>query len=1271
MIPGEGRVQWPRPVGPPLPALSSTSEPLGPMIRSAVLVLLTLVPLGTDESELLDRLTDALLRNPRPGPTFERWLESTYQLEDRETWLETLGERDHPYCSVILALLDRHEGRRSAARTRLDPVLTAEPAVTHLRVLAAQWALEDGDEASAMLHAREALDREATDTERESLEDVLAVAHLRLGERDEALALWDRAFSRNPDDLWRRESAIDRLIEEGADEAALQYLEELQRLVPTDNLLHVTTAFRRAELLAERGENDPALEILRVLRTGVAHDSWIAEEADLRSENIVRRTSGLNAWIERLVQRVRATPDDLRSRARLCALREESGDIAGALAEREALVALAPEDREQRRQWIELLDRSGRVLDARREATALLDHSPEDVEARALLSRTWCREPATAALAALGDLWDRAEPHAHTAQDWEDLARALEAGTGRSSLDSAIERFVAERSERWRRRALGLEPNAARVRALCEALTHLGNADAARQELLAWSRADSVTDRFAHAADIAAALGDRALERELLEQWMDQEPDALRARRRLAGVLEQEGDFASADECWRFVQTRTNEEHPLQDVLMRRVSLLRNPQAIEDALAVAVREAEQQPAVATHWHAALLAQALRRSDAAFAHVAAALAIEPEHGLLSLTLGEILAHRGEGAAARAQLDSVAERFPQLAPRALEQRALLELAADDLPAALATAEELLREPGTRTRSLALAAQILERGPQPERALHVLRRLTRERPHDIELRTELAEALERSGAHEEAAEQRWRAYVDCLDAEQRARSIEQMADRARRTGTEEALAARMRRHVGGSRSWALRLDQARLALALGDEAAARRALDAATRGSNRGDELLDEELLDAAIELARGLEDARSEARLLEQRLRRRSDPAQWERLARLQLALGEEDRSLQSIGRLLRTGHGSLLEECERHLRDDDDEFSVVVLQAAIRHAPDSYLLLHRLALTALRADRPLLARRALLRLLELAPVPTVVELEGPAKDGPAAEPRLFPQPMPFLTLDRVLALDLAPDEVLRFRTEGVEASYQRDRLQVSAAAGPPRFHSLVAAATDDAFAIGGAADHPYAWPPSRVVESLRAWRERGRRLERTVEGRGLHHSTWQDLDVTAACADALYLVLDRFPEWSPVADTAIGAGTPVPARHVVPLTQALLALGRDSAAFDLLPDVQAIGWWQGEAALRLAIADSASRGGRVLGGEEWDATTAVVEEWVRRAPGTDSALGMRTLAVWRWLESGSGCWRRWRNSDRAPRTCSHSCRWAPRSMRCRAHRSTRH
>ncbi len=588
-----------------------------------------------------------------------------------------------------------------------------------------------------------------------------------------------------PDSDRAAEQLADALARAGRPGEAAAILD--QRIPPHHPLAKLSLVLRAARLrLADRdaAEAARAAETLRALVRVIPRGATESRRATWDCARDLARARGtLGALAEAMAEAPGPVEWDL-----LGQVREELGDLEGALAATQKAAVLAPRDMALGDRLLRLLDRLGRDEDAIVAAQELARRFPSELRFSVVLCERQRRQGDRAAANAT---FDRAlaqlsrEPTAlqtlaEAAARWGDDKRALAAWTRLVRVDPTSEIAVV---------------------GLGEAQFQAGKRDDARRT---WA---AVRQRAASPAKGHLRLGELLFEHDLLNDAIEEAHRAEAAdvadagpHRLLAQIDERQRKLDDAVAEWRQVLTRTQSSGPeasglRHEARTRLLALLgrqgrgkidaevhrlrdeasAHPDDTETAMFLA--EAEQRLGDTPAATATLRALAARGADATDRRVREA-GVEAGFALVRL-----LKQSGQLAEAAAHLGSLAQLSPARASEAELQIADLALVRYDLPSALAHAAaaengadasqliriaEIRERAGADTLAAATYRKAIARDAAPAAALALARVL--ERQGDASGAAGAVEALLRN-SHDDAS---------VADAGRRALGLDEALDR-----------------------------------------------------------------------------------------------------------------------------------------------------------------------------------------------------------------------------------------------------------------------------------------------------------------------------------------------------------------------------------------------------------------------------------------------------------------------------------------------------------
>ena len=680
------------------------------------------------------------------------------------------------YAQLLLAL-----GEARAAATAFDAALRAAPDAPAALAGRARALAKSGSSDAASAFER-AIAHEARPAQRRRLiEAELAIvsggaqlaaparaADLAGADLDRVVALRRELARLEPESDRQAEQLADALAQAGRPAEAAQLLE--RRIPPGRPLAKLSLALRAARLrLAEHDAADAARAAtkLRALLDEIPRGATESRRTVWACARDLARASGtLNALGDELAKNPGPVEWDL-----LGQIRDELGDLDGALAATQKAHALAPRDAEMGRRLLGLLDRLDRDDEAMVAAGELARLIPSEIGFATGLADRQRRRGASAAAAAT---FDRALAHfsreptaleslAEAAARWGDDRRAIGAWTRLVRIDPTSEVAVV---------------------GLGEAQFQSGKRNEARRT---WAK---LRTRAGAPADGTLRLGELLFDHELLADALAEarraeaaDPAAAAPHRLLAQISERERRLDDAVAEWRRVLTLAGDPHAdgaglRREARMRLLALLgrqgrgkldaevrrlhdqasAHPDDVETAMFLA--EAQQRLGDVMGAMATLRALATRGRGAADGPGREA-AVDA-----GFALARLLRQTGQAEAAAAELDELTRLCPTRAREAEFQIAEIALGRYDVSGALAHAAaaaegadgtqlariaEIQERAGDEGAAVATYRAAIARGAPPTAALALARIL--ERQGDAAGAADVLEALLR-GSRDDAA-------------------------------------------------------------------------------------------------------------------------------------------------------------------------------------------------------------------------------------------------------------------------------------------------------------------------------------------------------------------------------------------------------------------------------------------------------------------------------------------------------------------------------------
>lgn len=309
----------------------------------------------------------ATLRATRAALDFERGNrdESIAELEAILKDAEPSEETDR--IKITLARMLVATGNSVGARARVEEVLAHDPSQVEALKLKAGWLIDDDQPGDALVELRSALDQSPRDTQILSL---MARAYERSGNRELMGEMLARAAEISPSDPGPTLQYVRYLVQERKFLAAEDSLQTALRLRSTDTSLLAALGGVYVQM-----KDWPRAEGVIARLNGLGSD----EAVNLANELTARVYAGKNqaAELESFLQGMTEGDSNLQASATILRLRLAQGDIEGAIAYAEELLAADPENPTLRFIRAGVLARSGEAEQARAALEELTEDAPD------------------------------------------------------------------------------------------------------------------------------------------------------------------------------------------------------------------------------------------------------------------------------------------------------------------------------------------------------------------------------------------------------------------------------------------------------------------------------------------------------------------------------------------------------------------------------------------------------------------------------------------------------------------------------------------------------------------------------------------------------------------------------------------------------------------------------------------------------------------------------------------------------------------------------
>ncbi len=330
------------------------------------------------------RYLDVIAKRPQPGTLFERfytaWMEEGTAAELQQFLQSRADKADaRPADHLLLAVFLAHSGNDSAALSAYTTALRLDPSN------ASAWIERSRIEARALdfTAALTSLDQAAAAKPEASLSleitKLRGRALLRLGQSDEALALWKNLASAHADDDDLHEEIIDLFVDEGQFDAALESASALV-LRTRDPIAKIMRQLRLTDILLLAERRDEALATLNTAFASTGADTWIEGDILARYDRLFRMSDDLSGLEQHLANLLKSHPQRVTLAWQHTLLLSALGQKDEALQSARALLQANPGRRDLREGFLGLLESVGLTQEAVQQAQFIISQNAGDKE---------------------------------------------------------------------------------------------------------------------------------------------------------------------------------------------------------------------------------------------------------------------------------------------------------------------------------------------------------------------------------------------------------------------------------------------------------------------------------------------------------------------------------------------------------------------------------------------------------------------------------------------------------------------------------------------------------------------------------------------------------------------------------------------------------------------------------------------------------------------------------------------------------------------------
>lgn len=328
--------------------------------------------------EIADRYELLLLRSPQAGAAFDRVVEwyatKGGGLEALQARWKTAAEKDanaRPAYFLLQGLLAERLRTPDQARAFYQQALKEGDAVQAAKLLAVLETTEGNFAEAAQAYQKALAAESLAPVDRMELMRSLALLHQRNFDDAKALAVWQDALKRFPDDPYVLEEAGEAFIAAGNYEEARKAFTSLREKAEKDPFRRVAASLRLARTAELEGKTEEAVRIYELALEDTSEGSWINREVRSRIEELFRRKDDLPGLLSYYEKRSVAVPQDYQALAAQGAVLEDLGRGTEAIDRYRSATKLAPDNVELRLTLIRSLTTIGQTDAAITEAEDL------------------------------------------------------------------------------------------------------------------------------------------------------------------------------------------------------------------------------------------------------------------------------------------------------------------------------------------------------------------------------------------------------------------------------------------------------------------------------------------------------------------------------------------------------------------------------------------------------------------------------------------------------------------------------------------------------------------------------------------------------------------------------------------------------------------------------------------------------------------------------------------------------------------------------------
>lgn len=748
------------------------------MLRVALmLVVLLSWVVAADEvamPEAASKYHAALLRRPHQTTLFERfqgaWLDQR-STEELAAFLRDEAQRNGGVSWSLLARYHLRRGQDGPALEALGKAVDAVPEDAQLRIERARVLARLLDFELAISDLEVARKGENEELALQAAK-MLGQFHLRSGDSEAAVAVWNATLKANPGDEDLLEDLVDLAAAARETDQALEFMDMLLE-ASKDPYRKALRQMRRGDLLGAAGRFDQALEVYDKTLAAVGQGSWLEREVLAQMVRLFQRddrTMDLKVHLAKLAEQHGGR---LLLHRKLAMLEAAEGEMDAAIGRYREVLKRSPGERELRQEFVRMLVDGERVEEAVEELEKLIAQTPQD-------AGLWLQMAA---------MRHRQGKHDQTLAALEKVLLSM-AGAEGAALRVAglmLEYELEQAGVKLLRERMALDgagPAAAEM--LAAYFSRSGKQEQAL-ELLVELSADDDLDTVLRATSAVAALGESLEAYELLRVRNDEfsgELSYLAALVQLSMAAEKAGE--TTEDAVRMLHLTQGGRELAQAVSLAARGMM---MAKESQKWIKKLKSDGERGVA---ETCLLAELMeKRGDISSVDV---LFEGVEDPMLVRFLAALLERRGAFDRAVETMLRLAESDEGRKASYLKELAEMQQRAGDMDGALATAERWKqRAPGDKSVWVFCARLHQDEG-KLDKALRELRQAARKFEGDKDLAASLAALYGERQEYQEAEAILWGMYDRSEQASEQFRWGSRLAEMAVRGGRSAELEARL---------------------------------------------------------------------------------------------------------------------------------------------------------------------------------------------------------------------------------------------------------------------------------------------------------------------------------------------------------------------------------------------------------------------------------------------------------------------------------------------